>query len=35
MFKKYSTKVYTNGEEYRDIISKAEWRMHFIGIRQY
>ena len=32
MFRRYSMKVYISGEENRDIINKAKWRTHFIGI---
>jgi hypothetical protein len=34
MYRKYSTKGYISGEENLDIINKAKWRIHSIGIRQ-
>ena len=34
MFRRYSMTAYTSGEENLDIINKAKWRIHFIGIKQ-
>ena len=35
MFRRYSLMAFISGEENLDIINKAKWRIHFIGIRQY